>query len=227
MKTAQALQADGPIDDVEHLRDAGGRADVITGGEGVASVEAEAEALGVSGLHHGGDFFEGRAQRRAAAGGVFHENFRRAGNFAFRSAHRFRDARAAGVGAGAHVVADVKDVEARAELVRALEFSNEGVARFLIDLVVARGEINKVSGVDNDRVKIRFDDASTEGFDEIGIERRLQPAARVAAEDLQRLAAERAGQRRAGTEGKVHAEAHFGKCESGEYASGEYESMRD
>ncbi len=179
-----------------------GGGDVVTGGEDVAGVDADGDAVIVfDGLAHFGEVFEGAAEAGTLAGGGFEadgdlsvfllvEDLVEGGG----------DAGDAALFAGAAVGAGVDDEVGDAEVVAAFHFVGEGGDGFLPEAVVDGGEIDEVGGVGDDVVEVEAVGVGAEEFDGGGVEGFGGPLLLVFGEDLDGLEVELFG----GEEGVFH-----------------------
>ena len=132
MNRVQSSKTDDAVEFRHRLPVGRFRADVISGGERMARVEADAEPLRLRDvLKNSGNLLELPAEIRSLPGGRFHKNFRLiAGCLAMNRVERFRDAPQARLFARTDVRSGMHYQRGNAQLLAAFDFDAHGAAGF-------------------------------------------------------------------------------------------------
>jgi hypothetical protein len=160
---------------------------LVAGGEGVARVEADADARLVGDLvDDGGEFLEGAAEDGALAGGGLEEDHRLAVWLLLVDAvDRLGDAGDAGLWTGREGGAGVADEVGDAEQVAAGQLVGQRRPRFLPHLVVGRGDVDQVGVVGDEALHAATGPPRPERLGGGRVDRRRLPLPLVLGEELE------------------------------------------
>jgi len=191
VEAGESIEADRAVEGVNRFGVRFVGVETVAGGEGVACVEADGEAVaGLAVGDHVADVFEAVAETGTLAGGDFEGGADAGWAEAIENLiERVGDLAAADRVALAEVSAGMHDEGGDAELLAALQLGEVGVDAFPAIGRVGRGEIDQVGGVGDDGADAGALFGGAPGLD-LGVDERFGvPLALVFDEDLQAVAA--------------------------------------
>ena len=194
MENAQPFEADRRVDLVEERVECDRVGDVDARHVEMARVEAEAEPrMTVEPLVERRELVERAADGAAGAGGVLHQQPGLVRAQLQQQPHCGQDALDAGLETDAQVGADVENDPVSTDRTRDLHRVVQRRDRFLVHVVLRRGEVAEVQSVAEDAVETDLGAAFPEACEVCGVVIRRPPRSRALREDLQRFGADALG----------------------------------